>query len=104
MIIILAAGFKNYYHSLANKFFDYTEAGLPSLNMNFPEYKKCNEEYEVSILLNELSVEKISEALTILLNNVQFYERLKTNCLQAREVWNWKLEKEKLISVFKALS
>ena len=103
-INLLEARSKNYYYSLANKFFDYTEAGIPSLNMNFPEYKKCNDEFEVSVLLDNLSVEKISESLNNLLNNEQLYHRLQANCLRAREVWNWNLEKEKLIKVFKEIS
>lgn len=103
-INLLEARSKNYYHSLANKFFDYTEAGIPSLNMNFPEYKKLNTEFEVAILVDSLEAEKISNSLNILLNNEQFYLRLKQNCLVAREKWNWEIEKEKLILAFKEIS
>lgn len=99
-INLLEARSKNYYHSLANKFFDYTEAGIPSLNMNFPEYENLNKEFEVSILLNDLNPEKITESLNILLNNEQLYNRLKQNCLKAREEWNWEKEKEKLLKLF----
>ena len=103
-INLLEARSKNYYHSLANKFFDYTEAGIPSLNMNFPEYEKLNKEFEVAVLIDDLNSEKIAESLNSLLNNEQLYNRLKQNCLQAREQWNWDLEKEKLITAFKEIN
>ncbi|MEI7802399.1 MAG: glycosyltransferase [Bacteroidota bacterium] len=99
-INLLEARSKNYYHSLANKFFDYTEAGIPSLNMRFPEYENLNKEFEVSILLADLNTEKITESLNNLLNNEQLYNRLKQNCLKAREEWNWEKEKEKLLKLF----
>lgn len=103
-INLLEARSKNYYHSLANKFFDYTEAGIPSLNMNFPEYEKLNKEFEVAVLIDDLHSEKITESLNSLLNNEQLYNRLKQNCLIAREQWNWDLEKEKLITAFKEIN
>lgn len=103
-INLLEARSKNYYHSLANKFFDYTEAGVPSLNMNFPEYEKLNNEYNVAILLSDLEPKKIAESLNILLNNEQLYTSLKQNCLKAREFWNWEIEKEKLIKAFNEIT
>ncbi len=102
-INLLEARSKNYYHSLANKFFDYTEAGIPSLNMKFPEYENLNKEFEVSMLLENLQVEKISNSLNNLLNNEQLYMRFKQNCLKAREEWNWEKEKEKLLKLFKEI-
>ncbi len=103
-INLLEVRSKNYYHSLANKFFDYTEAKVPSLNMNFPEYEKLNKEFEVAVLIDDLQTEKIAESLNSLLNNEQLYNHLKQNCLQAREQWNWDLEKEKLITAFKEIN
>lgn len=99
-INLLEARSKNYYHSLANKFFDYTEAGIPSLNMNFPEYKKLNSEFEVSVLLDDLKIETISSALNRLLKDKELYNRLHQNCLLARQEWDWDTEKERLLEVY----
>ncbi len=48
----------SYYYSLANKCFDYIQAGVPSIQMNFPEYTRLNETYETFVLLDTLSCEK----------------------------------------------
>jgi glycosyltransferase involved in cell wall biosynthesis len=53
----------SYYYSLANKFFDFVQAEIPALNMDFPEYRFLNKEYEVSILLSSLAPEEIAAAL-----------------------------------------
>jgi hypothetical protein len=39
---------------LANKFFDYIQAGIPQVTMNFPEYAAINREYEVAVLIDDL--------------------------------------------------
>ena len=57
--------------------------------MNFPEYKKVNDEYEVAVLINTVSVNEITTALNLLLNNDVLYERLKNNCQTAKEVFTW---------------
>jgi len=38
---------KSYFYSLANKTFDYVQAGVPALHMAFPEYKNLNQEFEI---------------------------------------------------------
>ena len=95
---------KNQLLSLANKFFDYIHEAVPQLTMNFPEYKKINDEYEVALLLNDLSIDTISKSLNFLLEDEPFYSRLQQNCLKAREVYNWQNEEKKLIEFYKHLS
>ncbi len=91
----------NQYYSLANKFFDYIHAGVPQVSMNFPEYKKINEQFEVALLIGELSTNAVSIAVNTLLSNVDLYETLQSNCLKAREVYNWQIEEKKLIAFYK---
>jgi len=91
----------NQYYSLANKFFDYMHAKLPQITMNFPEYKRLNDYAEVAILLDDLKVETIANALNELLNNNQKYTLLQTNCIKAREQFNWEVEEKKLIEFYK---
>ena len=42
---------KSYYFSLANKFFDYIQSGVPSLNSPFPEYQKVNSNYNCCLIV-----------------------------------------------------
>ncbi len=90
----------NYHYSLANKFFDYIHAALPSLNMRFPEYEAINEEYNVSVLVNDYTVEALCEGVTRLANP-ELYNSIQKNCITAREVFNWQKEKAKLLNFYK---
>jgi glycosyltransferase involved in cell wall biosynthesis len=91
----------NQFYSLANKFFDYIQAGIPQLTMNFPEYKKVNEEYEVAVLINTVSVNEIETALNLLLYNAVLYERLKSNCKAAQQIFIWQEEEKHLLNFYK---
>ena len=93
----------NQYYSLANKFFDYIHAQVPQITMNFPEYKRINDYAEVAILLDDLTIETIANAINLLLNNNQKYTFLKTNCIKAREKFNWRVEEKKLIEFYKKI-
>ncbi len=90
----------NQYYSLANKFFDYIQNGLPQISMNFPEYKKINNEYEVAILIDNLQAITITDSINKLLNDENLYTRLRQNCLKAREIFNWQNEEKKLITYY----
>lgn len=93
----------NQYLSLQNKFFDYINAGLPQVSMNFPEYRKLNDQHEVAVLIDELNPEKIADAINNLINDKLKYEQLKKNCMLAREELNWENEEKKLITFYKNL-
>jgi glycosyltransferase involved in cell wall biosynthesis len=93
----------NQLYSLANKFFDYIHAGIPQLTMNFPEYKKINEQFEVALLADTVEVNEIAEKLNFLLHDSVLYERLNSNCLQAREVFHWMNEEKKLLNFYQRI-
>ncbi|MCB9227760.1 MAG: glycosyltransferase [Chitinophagales bacterium] len=90
----------NYYYSLANKFFDYAHAGIPQIGMNFPEYERINKEFEVSLLINTLSVKEIEETINKLIKNKELYNNLKNNTLALSKNYNWDKEKEKLKLIY----
>jgi len=50
---------KNYQYSLANKFFDYMHAEVPSINMAFPTYKRYIDADKVGLVLDRLDVSKL---------------------------------------------
>ncbi len=90
----------NQLYSLSNKFFDYVEAGIPQLTMNFPEYKKINELFHVAVLADTVETNEIAEKLNLMLSDPVLYERIKNNCLHAREVLHWEEEERKLVSFY----
>lgn len=93
----------NYYYSLANKFFDYVNCDVPQITMNFPEYKRMNEQFEVAVLIDDLNTETLVNAVNRMLHEKDFYIRLRENCLKAREEWNWQKEEPKLLSFYRQL-
>ncbi|MCB0588781.1 MAG: glycosyltransferase [Phaeodactylibacter sp.] len=90
----------SYYYSLANKAFDYIQAGVPSINMAFPEYVAIQEKYNVFILLDELSPTLIRQAVIKLMQEKEAYEQLRNNCLQAAKTLNWEKEEAILLGFY----
>ncbi len=88
----------NYYYSLANKFFDYTMAGIPSINMTFPVYQKLNAQFEVAILIPDLKQSTLTKAIQQIQMEEQ-YQHLQQNCFEAREYWNWEEEEKRLLQL-----
>lgn len=93
----------NQYLALPNKFFDYIHAGLPQIAMNYPEYRKINSQFEVAILLDDITPERIAAAVNNLLHNTVLYGRLRQNCLQARLILNWQQEEKKLLNFYQSV-
>jgi glycosyltransferase involved in cell wall biosynthesis len=92
-------GMSNYF-SLANRFFDYMHAGIPQLAMNYPAYKEINNLYTIAVLIDEPDVRQVATALNSLLNNMDLYKTLQSNCKEARRHFNWQEEEKKLIRLY----
>ena len=90
----------NQYLALPNKLFDYIHAGIPQVTVDYPEYRKINSQFEIAVMLEDISPKRIAEALNNLLMDDVLYKRLKENCLKAREVLNWQQEEKKLVSFY----
>jgi glycosyltransferase involved in cell wall biosynthesis len=96
----------SYYYSLANKFFDYVQAGIPQLCIAFPEYRALNAQHEVAELVPDLAPSTLATALARLLPGGQpgvHYQQLAANCRLARREWNWQQEEKVLISLYQDL-
>ena len=76
-------------------------AGIPQVTMNFPEYKRINDQFEVAILINDLNPDSISKAINELLMDDEKYNKLVNNCLEAKKVYNWENESKKLVQFYK---
>lgn len=98
----LAEG-KSYYLSLSNRTFDYIQALTPQIAMDLPEYARINCEYEVALLLKELSLENIVTAVQRLMQDNVLYHRLQESCREARHKYNWQNEEKKLVLFYNDL-
>ena len=96
----------SYYYSLANKFFDYVQAGIPQLCIDFPEYRALNARHEVAELVPDLAPATLAAALARLLPDGYpgpRYQQLAANCRRARTEWNWQQEEKTLIQLYRNL-
>jgi glycosyltransferase involved in cell wall biosynthesis len=93
----------NQIYSLANKFFDYVQADVPQVTMNFPEYKKINDEFEVAVLVYTVDETEIATAVNLLLDDAGLYNKLRQNCKKARTMFNWQQEEKKLITFYNSV-
>jgi glycosyltransferase involved in cell wall biosynthesis len=92
---------ESYYYSLANKFFDYVQARIPMLTMNFPEYAALNQQYKVAVLMDDLNPKIIAEKIQELANKPDLYRSLQSNCDSAAQEWNWENERVVLLELWK---
>ncbi|MBX3256912.1 MAG: glycosyltransferase [Chitinophagaceae bacterium] len=93
----------NQYYSLANKFFDYIQAGIPQVTMQYPGYESINKEYEVAVLIANTDEQNIVGACNRLLEDEYLYKRLADNCRQARKLYNWQEEEKKLVAFYQKI-
>lgn len=96
----------SYYYSLANKFFDYVQTGIPQLCIDFPEYRALNARHEVAELVPDLAPATLAAALARLLPGGQpgpRYHQLAANCRRARIEWNWQQEEKTLVKLYRRL-
>ena len=93
----------NQFYSLANKFFDYMQHCIPQITMDFPEYRRVNNSFEVAVLIKDLKITSVESAINELLHNESLYKKLQNNCVNAREAINWENEEKILLHFYKNL-
>ncbi|WP_133272369.1 glycosyltransferase [Hymenobacter radiodurans] len=102
-IMLLENRGMSYYYSLANKFFDYLHAGVPQLIVDFPEYRRLNDLYDVAEVV-ELTPDAIATAINRLLRDEPArYHQLASNCRRARLELNWQHEEQTLLALYATL-
>jgi glycosyltransferase involved in cell wall biosynthesis len=88
----------NQYYSLANRFFDYFNGGIPQLCVHYPEYAAINAEYDIALLIPDIKLQTIADGLNNLLTHHVLYERLKKNCDKAAKDLCWENEQNILLA------
>lgn len=91
----------SYRYSLANKFFDYTHAGIPQICVNFQEYATKMKEFEVGYLC-DMQPENILRA-TEEISKPEKQRQYRENAAKARQIWNWQNEEQKLLVLYEKL-
>ena len=91
------------YCSLANRFFDYLQAGLPQLCSDYPEYREINDQFNIALLIVEHSPKNIARELNYLLQNEVLANTMSQNCLSAALKLNWENEEASLISFYQKI-
>jgi Glycosyl transferases group 1 len=90
----------NQYYSLANRFFDYLQAGIPQICINYPEYKVINDQYNFAYPITDIEPTTIANAMNNLMAKNEVYATLKNNALVAKQILNWQQEEKKLIEIW----
>ncbi|CAN5450392.1 glycosyltransferase [soil metagenome] len=91
----------SYYYSLANKCFDYIQAEVPAVHMDFPEYRTLVEKYPVAVLLKELSAPAIVTMIKHLQLQLDVYSGLKVACRNAKNLFIWQIEAGNLLKLYR---
>ena len=95
---------KNYYYSLANKFFEYMHAGIPSINIDFPEYRAILEKHKVGITIPRMDVNALTEAVKMLDREIDMTATVIKNITTYKSLYTWEAEEEKLTSIYRELT
>jgi len=90
----------NYTLSLPNKLFDYIHASVPVLVSDLPELRAIVNQYQVGMLIDEVTPEKLSLSIKNALNHAD-YSLWKANCIKAQVELNWQKESETLKQIYK---
>jgi len=90
----------NYHLSLSNKSIDYIHAGLPSLQMDWPEYAAINEHYGCYTLLADLDIRPMQAAVKDMLEPCT-YATMQAACKKAAAELTWANEEHRLVQVWR---
>lgn len=89
----------NYHYSLANKFFDYMQAGIPSLNSPLPEYQRILSNHPAGRCLTP---DRLVEGITQLYHDDELYHAMHLAALAAKKVYHWEAEEANLLAIYQA--
>lgn len=87
------------------KFFEYMAIGLPAIFCNSKIYTDVLEKYPVGIAVDLNNANDISEAITQLFTNTEFYNTCVDACKKASNLeYNWQQEAQKLSLLYQNLA
>lgn len=93
----------SYYYSLANKTFDYLQAGIPAIHMDFPEYRLLGEQYKCLVLLEKLHPEWVARSVLEIASEPEKYTMMSGEALKGAENLHWENEKKNLMEFIRSV-
>ncbi|WP_239257189.1 glycosyltransferase [Listeria ilorinensis] len=90
----------NHYSASSNKLFEYIMSGVPVIGSDFPEIRQVIVREKVGLVVNSHDPKEIAAAVNQLLASPDLREEMHQNCLQAREIYNWKREKKVFLEIY----
>ncbi|MCB0634237.1 MAG: hypothetical protein KDD15_31110, partial [Lewinella sp.] len=75
--------------------------GLPSVQMDFPEYRDLQEKHQPFALLDQLDPTLLAGVLHRLVSDREYWQRLHQNCLAARNELCWEQEEKQLLRFYR---
>jgi len=97
---LLDAKSKSYYYSLSNKYFDYMQAGIPTISSKLPEYEQLNTELNCGICI-ENSIQELVNTINHLKEDKKAYQLMCKNAILASKIYHWENESKKLLNLLK---
>lgn len=91
----------DHYYSLPNKIFEYIKAGTPVIISDLPERRAIVNQYQVGLIVEELTPPKVAEAINTLIRDKKQYNTFKQNCQIAAESLNWEQEEKVIRDIYK---
>ena len=88
---------------IANKIFDYIQAGVPILSSDLPEIKKIVEGYNIGCISKDHNVKNLATLMNKMIDNKEMRLTWKKNLKAASQELNWDHEKSKLLSIFTSI-
>jgi len=101
-LLLLKSESQSYYYSLANKFFDYIQAEIPQIVIDFPEYQTICKKHPVA-LISSLNPTEIRKQMVQLIDNQVLYLQIKAETVLAKKIYCWESEEKKLIYFYNNL-
>lgn len=90
----------NYYYSLANKFFDYAQWGVPSINPAFPEYKKYIARYGGAVVLEDVNPTQLRKLIFEIEDEEEKYGKLVAGALAMKKDCHWETQIPELEKIY----
>lgn len=100
---LLNAVSPSYYYSLANKCFDYIQCGLPSVQMDFPEYVALEKQYGCFLMVDRIEPSRLAINIQRLGDDHALYQKMRQGCLEAAKALIWENEEQELLRLWNTI-
>lgn len=91
----------SYAFSLPNKLFEYIQAGIPVVATDLPEMGKLVRQWGVGEVFADRDPRSLAQAITLLLQDQQRWERCRQAAARAAETLCWEKEQERLLEAYR---